>query len=275
MSTTTATTIRPKRAPKYPFILRDLDLENVCQKYGFSYNKELCDMHRPISKESVTKIDELDHQQEYDFSYLDETKNKRKFVIVMIDHTTKKNISKSPSRCFWCRNPFEYAPIGCPIKYVPHVLVKRYFSHITKDYYSIKEELTPKRYAQMILDTNPDNPPTTDMQFMKNDYYMTDGTFCSFNCCVAWIKDNSHIPIYKNSLFLIHDIYTRYFDVSLETCQIQPAPHWRMLKEYGGTMTIEDFHNTFNKIIYDNSQYVKHVPWTKPIGMMFEEFLKI
>ena len=59
-------------------------------------------------KESVTKIDELDHQQEYDFSYLDETKNKRKCVIVMIDHTAKKNIGKSQSRCFWCRNPFEY-----------------------------------------------------------------------------------------------------------------------------------------------------------------------
>ena len=78
--------------------------------------------------------------------------------------------------------------------------------------------------------------------------------------------------LYINSIFLLHEIYNKCFDTQHH---IQPAPHWRMLSEFGGHMSINEFRSSFNKIIYDNSHVIKTIPKTKPIGMVFEEFLKI
>lgn len=261
-----------KRKTKYPFVLKDLDIEEVCKKYGYSYNKDICNINKLIPKNSnVTKLDEIIVESENEFTYLDETKNKRKIIVSMIDYVNKEAIKKC--KCFWCKNNFNTEPIGCPIRYVPNMMVKRYFSHITKDYYTIKEEISNDKFeaihGDLVGDKISDN---VTIKLINNDYYETDGIFCSFNCCLAWIKDNSHNNLYTNSVFLLHQIYYNFFDIHH---QIHPAPHWRMLKDFGGSLSIEEYRSSFNKVIYDNEHYIKSFPKTKPIGQVYEEFLKI
>lgn len=264
----TSTAIPRKRKSKYPFVLKDIDIEEISKRYGFSYNQEICNINKIIPRDNVTKLDEIIINAENEFSYLDETKNKRKFIITMIDCNTKDKLERV--KCFWCKHSFEAIPIGCPIKYIPHRLVKRYYSYITKDYYTIKEEISNTRFEELKTEIN--NSDTSCVQLVDNDYYETDGVFCSFNCCLSWIKDNPHNHLYINSVFLLHEIYYKCFDA---LHQIQPAPHWRLLSDFGGHMTIQEFRSSFNKIIYDNSHVIKTIPKTKPIGMVFEEFLKI
>ncbi len=265
-------TVVKKRKTKYPFVLKDLDIEEVCKKFGYSYNQDICNITKNLPRNSnITKLDEIITEPESEFSYLDETKNKRKIIISMIDYQNKEQIKKC--KCFWCRHVFDTHPLGCPIRYVPHMIVKKYFSHITKDYYTIKEEISNTKFENVYNDLLGDNTnENVSIQLIKNDYYETDGIFCSFNCCLAWIKDNSHNNLYTNSVFLLHQMYYSYFDIQH---QIHPAPHWRMLKDYGGHLSIDDYRSSFNKVIYDNEHYIRALPRTKPIGQIFEEFLKI
>ena len=53
--------------------------------------------------------------------------------------------------------------------------------------------------------------------------------------------------------------------------KINPAPSWRMLKEYGGQLTIEEFREKFNKCTYDFYGTVNIQSLFKPMGMLYEE----
>ena len=62
----------------------------------------------------------------------------------------------------------------------------------------------------------------------------------------------------------IHQVQTPY--------NIEEAPHWRKLKEYGGDLSIDEFRDSFNKIEYKNHGFI--VPKFKSLGILFEEKLK-
>lgn len=269
-----------KRRPRYPFVLRDIDIEEVSRRYSFTYSYDVGNANRAIPRDNVTKLDEIIGVPEHEFSYLDETKNKRKALVAMVDITSCTHLKKKKKagiRCFWCRYPFEAPPLGCPIRYVPSYIVKQYFSYITKDYYTIKEEIVAPlpSSSPKVKPTSTESGCESNVPIVKtvhNDYYEVDGVFCSFNCCMAWVKDNPHNSLYGNSVYLLHDMYTRCFGV---THQIHPAPHWRMLTDYGGHMSIQEFRSHFNKRIYDNMHTIRSIPATKPVGTVFEEFIKI
>ena len=57
----------------------------------------------------------------------------------------------------------------------------------------------------------------------------------------------------------------------IKSIKINPAPHWRMLKEYGGQLSINDFREKFNKCMYDFYGTVKISSIYKPTGMLYEE----
>ena len=54
---------------------------------------------------------------------------------------------------------------------------------------------------------------------------------------------------------------------------ITPAAHWRLLKEYGGYMTITEFRENFNKASYEYHGITKKELF-KPLAMLFEEKIK-
>ena len=68
------------------------------------------------------------------------------------------------------------------------------------------------------------------IQTTNNTYYETDGVFCSFNCCKAYITENKQNTMYNNSE--ISTIKSVYFNTIMgtKTTVINPAPHWRLLQ---------------------------------------------
>jgi hypothetical protein len=228
----------------------------------------------------VTNITDLCNGIQKVISFLDESKKKHNCNILMIDFKTKEKIndtSKIDSNysCYWCRNPFSTIPIGCPIKYIPSQAKKKYYSQISKDYYTIKESLNDLNIQDRIkksienIEVENINSKVNTIIINENKYYETDGIFCSFNCCKSFILDNKHNILYTNSIILL---YKLYYDLTGEVITtIMNAPDWRLLKEYGGYLTISQFRDSLNKINYENYGIIKNF---KSIGILVEEKFK-
>jgi hypothetical protein len=253
---------------KYPFSLVGVNIQKVDQKYGISTGSSTPEEDN--NPEKTTKIDELEINKKIPevISFLDESKRLRNCVISMIDHNSNKGVDrKNRYKCFWDKNYIteNFQPIGCPIKYVPNRITKTYHSEITKDLYSITESVTEKRQKE--IDSKKDPRLKSEIK----GYYETDGIFCSFNCCMAFIDDpeNRHNPIYQYSeslLLTMHNELNQDDTIS----EIMPAPHWRTLTDFGGHLTIEKFHESFNKV-----QYVDHGIITyASMGRLFENKIK-
>tara|TARA_B100000989_G_C19511280_1_gene459205 strand:+ start:814 stop:1446 length:633 start_codon:yes stop_codon:yes gene_type:complete len=105
----------------------------------------------------------------------------------------------------------------------------------------------------------------------SNNKYITDGIFCSFNCCLSFILENVHNTLYIKSNKLLINIFKTLFDKTY----IEPAPSWRLLKNYGGKYTIDEYRNLFYKIEYlSNDNYIDKIPKMYPIGWLYEERVK-
>jgi hypothetical protein len=146
----------------------------------------------------------------------------------------KKSIpSKTNLYCWWCKYqvPFDIHPLGCPVKY-----------H--------KKDLPEQRLQGQGTGLN--------------EYFETDGIFCSFNCVCAYSNEVSIYNIrYKESGGLLYILYKKIFDTFPPNMNIVPALDWRLLKNFGGTMSIDDFRNNFQKIDNVSLNYIKHTQTIK------------
>lgn len=179
--------------------------------------------------------------------------------------TTQVNPNKQ-LKCFWCRNYPENdsLTIGCPVN----------FHH---------------EYKQIEVTSKLNKTLTLFNQDVEHGYYETDGVFCSFNCCLAFIEDNKHKFIYSKSEHFLKKIYYDY-QVSIEKKkkessgennvnidisdipELLPAPHWRLLDEYGGDLNIQTFRLTFNVVKYDNNFKLSvKCPSTKSLSAKFSK----
>ena len=244
-----------KTKKKYQFTLSDINIQSVNNMYNIqNFDPE----------EKTTKITELNMKKGTPklISFLDETKHMHTCNICMIDFKSRMDINLLRYNCFWCRYPFKTQPIGCPIKYISSEIQKKYYSHITKDIYSIKESIT-QNYRK--------NFKSSDKMKMKmGEYYETDGVFCSFNCCQAWILDNKHNRMYDLSQILLVKIYNTF--LGTKNITINPAPHWRLLDSYGGFLSIEKYRKDFNKVDYENQGNI--LPNFSPVYTLYEEKIK-
>jgi len=85
----------------------------------------------------------------------------------------------------------------------------------------------------------------------SNEIFTCEGCFCSFNCVKAYIEDINHFNIkYRESIGLLTLLYSKTFSQDILYTTIYPAPHWSLLKEYGGSLSIEQFRNEFQRIKY-------------------------
>ena len=255
----------PKK--KYIFTLCNIDTEVIDQRYGISLPSNISEVeHNP---DSTTQLEDILVSQRAPevISFLDESKYMRKCDVSMVDVSTNKPLPKKQYSCFWCRHPIpeNNVPIGCPIKYVPHQAVKTYYSELTKDRYVIKQNITDKR-ADILSETK-----DRRMSMINRGYYVTDGAFCSFNCCMAYIGENKRQTTYKESTMLLLKMYNNIHDEKVN--KIIPAHHWRKLEAYGGNLTVEQFRNNFNKVEYVDYGDTINL-FQRRIGRLFEEKLK-
>jgi len=217
---------KAKNQPKYLFKLLGVDIADVDQEYGLGPFSRPEDIPQPIN---TTRLSDLRSNKNTEMiSFLDESKTTHMCQVSMIDYRSQENISSVRYHCFWCRSPFGTKGIGCPVKYVASQALKRHKSEITKDTYTIKENITAQRKHEV----NDDR-----IEIQAAEYYETDGIFCSFNCCQAWINDNKHCRLYDDSQYLLIRMYNGIMGTKLAA--IMPAPHWRLLSEFGGYLTLD------------------------------------
>lgn len=270
---TTVTSKRTRKSKKYVFTLVNINSEEIDKKYNISIVSNIFNNEK--QPENTTKIAELeDTNSNIDvISFLDETKRLYKCIVSMIDFSSGMDTDDMKYNCFWCRNPFDSKGIGCPIKYISNKAVKKYYSEVSKDNYLIKENITSSK--KKMLDSKqgfvfiPLNTNNSMIMIDKKEYYETDGIFCSFNCCKAYIKDNKHNNLYEHSEFLLYKMYNDM--MGTKNIMINSAPHWKLLKEYGGNLQISDFRAQFNKIQYRYHGVLHDSDIFKPVGTLFEE----
>jgi hypothetical protein len=250
---------------KFLFTLTEIDIPFINTTYGIVIS---CNDKIISDKDcsNTTKLTELNTEKGTPdiVSFLDESKKLHICHISMIDFDSKMNVNLLRYNCFWCKHPFESRPIGCPLKFVSSQVEKRYHSHISRDTYTIKENITGKNKLDLAN--------KEQLCIHEKEYYETDGVFCSFNCCQAWIDDNKHNRLYDLSSTLLIKMYNNI--MGTKTVVISPSPHWRLLEQYGGHLNIIKFREGFNKIDYECHGNTKMVPVFNALGTLFEEKIK-
>lgn len=282
INTTTSVIKKKRKSKKYIFTLKNINTEKIEQKYGITIVSNIANVD-DIPPENSTKLTELAEEHVDVISFLDETKRLYQCHISMIDFKSGEEVKNLKYCCYWCRHKFESASIGCPIKYISKKAVKNYFSEVSKDFYTIKENITRQRsqmihqnkskfvFTEMSATTTTAPAATCTIEINHKDYYSTDGIFCSFNCCKAFIKDNKHNKLYESSDILLTKLYNDMYNV--KNIVINPSPHWRLLVDYGGNLTIQQFRDNFNKTTYESHGVIRNTDIFKPIATLFEEKL--
>lgn len=242
-----------ERKKRYIFTL-DIDVYKVERLYGLE--SDVFNTNRP---ENTTDLLSM-VSNETVYSYMDETKRLHKCNVSVIKYDNPKQY-----RCFWDKYPItDDFYVACPLLYNASSVTKNYYSDLHKENYSLRESITE---GQRLEIEEKGDMPKYKLVVEKVDTNDTDGIFCRFECCLAYIRDNKHNPIYRDSEMLLNVIYDT-------VCKgvLHPAPHWRKLKVFGGCMTIDEFRNSFGK-----SEYVSHGFAGKFSSILYlsEEKLKI
>lgn len=246
---------------KYTFTLKGISISDIDKKCGISILSNVEDRRVDI-EDKITDISKLSLHVDTTayFSFLNETKKNVRCLMSFSEELQDPTLITSKKyNCFWCRHPILGIPVGCPISHVPNKFVKKYYSEITKQDYIIKGNIK----SSYILEDG----------FEHFDYYYISGVCCSFNCALSLIRDNKKDPLFMRSESLLVKIY---FDLFGSTAKmVSPAPHWRLLSEYGGSVDISKFREGFNQIIYkDLGQDIYKIPRYYGIGHIYEEIIK-
>ena len=89
------------------------------------------------------------------------------------------------------------------------------------------------------------------------------------------IQDNKHNNLYEHSDNLLIKLYKDMNDHSIKNIKINPAPHWRLLKDYGGKLTIEEYRKTLNKIEYVDVGLLRNNLKFRMCSLIFNEKNKL
>jgi hypothetical protein len=257
-------------AKKRLFILKGVDYQAVNNKYGLVLMSNIETEFKGNSGAKTNISDVIQSEPKYAISFLDENKKEYNCVSTMVDLSSNGVLPTSTSICcFWCRHPFLSVPIGCPTKYVNSYVEKSYVSQITKDEYYIKENVTEKKLNKIVTTAN--TKKNINIIPTEKNYYITDGIFCSFNCVLAFINDNKTNIFYKESPHLLSHLYRDFtgnnLSIGSNGDKLIPAPHWRLLKNYGGFMDINEFRNSFN---FANYNFIFNTVDMKTISKIFK-----
>ena len=251
---------------KYVFQLTDIDVNKICRKYGLVDGVSDEDTTPDPLPSNTTLLADLNQDRVIpnSLSFLDELKKPHKCMVSFIDSHSEYEIGHLESKCFWCRHSFTNPAVGCPISYVPARVVRRHESAVSREVYTIKENVTSRVAARLANER--DSPWLEDTA-----HYITDGVFCSFNCCQAYINDNKHNSLYDESTTLLARIYNKA--LSKTNVKVSPAPSWRLLTDYGGELSIDKFRESLNKVDYIHHGECTNLSF-RPMGTLYEQKLK-
>ena len=212
--------------PKKPrrLILKRIKALDIIHNYYYELKEENCTTLLRSNLTTTTSKNVI--------YFIDPHKNVTKYLISMIDVHDYGSLPIYTSKpCWWCRHSFTTCPIGLPIEYYPH------------------EPSSYKKVAREAALTK------ANLSLDMNDFFITDGLFCSFPCCKAFHNDCLDEIKYRESLTLLLLLYSKLTNHTTNT--IPEAPHWKLLKAYGGHLTIDEFRQTFGKLEYIQTPNIK------------------
>lgn len=257
------------------FLLKGIFHQNVDLKYKFIHpatsssindHEESVEDHLKTKRTNISDLTKIESTKAY-FTFLDEAKKDHQCIISMYDLVGKKMPTTTEIYCFWCRHGFEGTPVGCPIYYISHRILKKMMtvSNSTKDSCNLRENISKEVFQK--IKGNLDHHP-----IIEQDFYVVDGIFCSFPCCLAFIHDNKpKNPIYRDSEHLLRQM-CQSISKSFTPCNLQPAPSWRLLQSFGGHLSIQHFRKGFENTNYiDHKQLIHKMPHQKLVGFLFEK----
>jgi hypothetical protein len=230
------------RKPKYihSIILEGINARELYKKYKQTKKDDTSNVvFNPIIEykngdSNITALTDLTTKKYQAQVFLDTFKDDR--TVIMHDYV---NYGCLPDRtdiwCGHCHHPFNTSPIGIPIQYVKRKIDK--------------EQLDDSKITG------------------ENDYFLTYGIFCSFPCCLAFLKDYSHKSIFRNSKSLLYSLYYKLYNIELD---VKSAPSWECLKVHGGNLTIEEFRQNFCTCNYIITPNIKR-PYMVAVGRYVEE----
>jgi hypothetical protein len=99
-------------------------------------------------------------------------------------------------------------------------------------------------------------------------FYATDGFFCSINCILSFVISEQQR---NNSLYFESEklLYKMRFDMTGRNDRIIPAPHWRLLKKFGGDLTIKTFREKLETVEYTLME--QYMPIFMMTGCLYKE----
>ena len=193
--------------------------------------------------------------------FFDSKKTKIKAWPVMVDVTNCGPLplyTRKP--CRNCHKQYDTHPIGCPLKYIPHI-------NIDKDFDI--ESLDPKKKA-VLLFLKKNNFSTE-----RNDYFETENLFCRYTCVKSYILECLSITRgaqkYKNALSNLTIMYRKLHGITTNILTAIPAAQdIELMEDYGGHLTIDELREADGILIYNETINIKR-PLMYSISTYYEE----
>lgn len=156
------------------------------------------------------------------------------------DFTESKSLpTVSPYPCFHCTEPFMTPPLGIPMDYISSYYESTSFSEKDGSTVFYRKDICSKRDMEQAKKNK--------LTIVHRDYFRVDGNFCSFPCMIAYIQ---HHPSsrYSNVGYLLKHMHVLLYKKPLEWIA---APDIRLLKKYGGHLTVAEFRSA------DGRKYIR------------------
>lgn len=213
--------------------LDDNDENNNCNNSG-NHDNDNKNNNNCNNTERDISINELMHEKtrksKKAIYFLDSNKNQIKYWISMFDVYQKGILPQYTNiDCWWCRLPFDTHPIGCPLKY----------------HYHKNDGIEKERFEAKLTELN--------MKIDSNEFFETEGNFCSFPCVKSYIRSmlaQTKSSKYKEAFSLLTILYLK---LKGEIIKIPFAPSWKTCIKNMGHLTNEQYRETFDRLIYEDT----------------------
>ena len=184
----------------------------------------------------VTKLEDLGISDEKISDTIFTSHHGMNFVTYYPEYVNAKDYPPTtPLPCFYCTESFNSKPIGIPLRFIPSYYKMNMISR-TEQQSSIPLDI--------IIHTKRDMKEAEKRgeTIIYRDYFETEGNFCSFPCMLSFLSQHpkdthqSLYPLIKQMYYAIHGN-----DVVFSN---EMAPDIRMLKKFGGHLTISEFRSS-------------------------------
>jgi hypothetical protein len=117
------------------------------------------------------------------------------------------------------------------------------------------------------------HPVGIPIRYRVDDHaFECEGSFCSFNCVMAYLSEANDYR-YKDSTVLVAMMWRMIFGHIRKITDIIPSPSWKLLREYGGPLSIDEYRKNLQAVEYRTLHQLLRNDRIRlaPLGEMFVE----